>query len=162
MASNTDMFNEKSGAHAHKGHGKAMFWHGALMLGMVLGAVALAGPAGAATIGDLAVQSLYVIKDMAVGLVSNLDVVADMAGNAWEGSFAPNTWDAMSMHGSAAHGAATGGHAVGHAFSSAAFDQWLGGLSPEQISSIQSNLKEFYDGMPMRQYFEINHAHGMH
>lgn len=163
MATTSEMFNEKSGAHAHKGHGKAMFVHGVLMLGMVLGAVAWAGPAGAATIGDLALQSLYVVKDMAVGLVSNLDVLADIAGNTLEGNFAPNTWDAAMSHSGmgaehALHGAA--GHGVHGA--SALFDQWLGALSPEEISGIQSDLQGPLGGMSMREYFELNFSHGMH
>jgi hypothetical protein len=163
MATTTEMFNEKSRGHSHSRHRLLMAGHTVLMLGMVLGAVALTGPAGAATMGDLALQSLYVVKDMAVGLVSNLDVLADIAGNTLEGNFAPNTWDAAMSHGAmgaehALHGAA--GHGV-HA-GTGLFDQWMSALSPEEISGIQSDLQGPLGGMSMREYFELNFSHGMH
>ena len=167
VASNTENFNNESSApHKHSGHGKWMMIHGVLMLGMMLPMIAVAAPAGAATLGDAAVQGLHMVSSMISGITQHLDVVADIASNTFGGEFAAHTMEAAPMHGAEmAHaGMAHGGGAAeaamhaGHIGAEAQltqFDQWLNALSPQELAEIQGEAKDVY-GMSLRRYHELN------
>lgn len=180
MKNSAEAFNHASHEHSHSGHGKMMAIHTILMLGMVLPMIATAAPAGAATLGDLAVQSLHMVSDMITGLVEHVDVMGDVITNTFSGDIAANTLEAGAMdHGSmmTEHAAAghTGNHAMasqtaaGHAAHIGAeaqfgqFDQWLQSLSPSELSQIKEEASSVY-GMTLKQYHEMNimnHGSGM-
>ena len=67
-------------------------------VGMIFPMVAAVAPAGAATLGDLAVQGFHMGKNMITGLITGIPVGIDMIGNALSGEFAANAMTEGSMH----------------------------------------------------------------
>lgn len=130
--------------------------HWTLMLGMVLPMVVAASPAGAATLGDLAVQTFHMLKSMVTGLVSGFPAAIDMAGNALHGKFAAHSFSQSALHTAAAaavmdpagHATATAAGGLKSAFASRS--EWFFSLpGPEQLK-LQEAANMF--GMPIEQY----------
>ena len=161
----TEEFNQKSGVDWHS----VMMWgHALLMLGMLFPMVASAAPLGAATFGDMAVQGMHMVGDMFTGLLENMSVFGDAVANGMDGSWAPTTWDAGSMHGTehlaGAHDAAAGigaehaAHGGTLASQSAGFDEWLQGMSGEELAAVKGEANSIY-GMSLWDYYSQNHYH---
>ena len=121
------------------------------MLGMLLPMIATAAPLGMATMGDAAVQSLHMVSGMISGITDHFSVLTDVVSNSFGGEFSANTLDAGSMHTDAA------GHAahVGVAEQFTQFDQWIQGLSPQDLAQIKEEASGVY-GLSLKDYHQMN------
>ncbi|MCK6417887.1 MAG: hypothetical protein L6Q57_02975 [Alphaproteobacteria bacterium] len=112
--------------------------------------IAAAVPAGAATLGDLAVHTGSMYSNMAVEGLKNLPVGADIIANTLQGNFAANTTAMASSH--TIH---YGGTSLLHTTTASAGDLAVHGATALSDAALNPTMQAVFNGFSAAQQGDI-------